>query len=186
MGVQKNSSFQFSTMTCGNLATLQVTGAWASQAAEWRQKLGVPESKSKPWVPHMRGGGLSITKRVEKILNLVALHHLGLQNADIPFESKKHFLRDIFCDISQNPKFKAFSSDLGIAPCLATSTMMYSYGEDRMVLPVELLYFQGHSRGIKIPDNMRSSEIRNLAGEGMTLPCLGTVIWALYLTKGLP
>ena len=149
--------------------------------------MGVPESKSKPWSPYMdRASGFQPTQRVETILDLVAVQHLGLQNTDMPFAGKKRLLRDVFCDISQNPKFKAYSSDSGKAPCLATSTTLYSFGEDRLILPIELLYFQGHSRGIKIPDAMRSSQVRDLAGEGMAVPCLGTVIWALYLTKGLP
>ena len=132
------------------------------------------------------GLGLHLTKRVEAILDTVAAQHLGLQNLDLPFGRKKNMLRDVFCDISQNPKFKAFSNSSGVAPCLATSSTLYSFGGDRMVLPVESLYFQGHSRGIKIPTAMKSSDIKQLAGEGMALPCIGSVIWALYLTKGLP
>ena len=162
------------------------TGSWGSQIAEWRQKLGLPERLSAPWTPEMQGNLCPTTKRVRAILDTVAAQHLGLQNLDLKFGGKKRLLQEVYCDISQNPKFKAFSNQSGVAPCLATSTQMYSFGQDRMVLPIELLYWQGHSRGIKIPNRMRSSEIRNLAGEGMMVPCLGTLIWALYLTKGLP
>lgn len=145
----------------------------------------MPLAKAEPWVPHMRDNK-NLTSRVETILNLVAVQHLGLQNLDAEFTTKKKLLRDVFCDVSQNPKFGAFTGSSGNAPCLATSTRMFSFGEDRWVLPIELLYWQGHSRGIRIPEGMKSNEIRDLAGEGMCLPCFGTVLWSAFLASNWP
>lgn len=138
----------------------------------------------------------SETPRVKALLDLVATERLmyACSNQQTPIseikefsqERKQELLKHVFCDISQNPKFRSCTGNDGVTGCLTTSTLLYSYGKDRMVLPFELMLFQGHRRGLKIPQDMKSSSLRSLAGEGMAVPCLGAIIWSLYLTKGLP
>ena len=140
----------------------------------------------------MVGTGVPQTERVASILDTFALlklrefgynlHSLG----KLAFSTKKDILEHVYVDVSQNPQYRAFTSQKGVTPCLATSTRLYSFGRDRMLLPFEQLMLQGHRRSFQIPESMRSSQIRELAGEGMALPCLGTVLWSIYLLKGLP
>ena len=159
------------------------------QCAQWREALQVP-ADFRLWSPEMQGRGLSLTHRNKEILDLVAIEKLktlGLKEAEcLTWDQRKSFLKGVFCDVSQNPKFSSYTNQNGVTGCLATSTILYSYGKDRAVLPFEYILFQGHRRGIQFPTDMRSSEIKALAGEGMFLPSLGSVIWAMYLIKGLP
>ena len=162
--------------------------AWFRQLCEWRGEAGIPE-RLQVWTKFAKG--VPGTNRVQQLLEVVAadiLLHLG-NGHDVlsqSFDKKKEYLQDVYCDTSQNPAFKAVSNSNGVAPCLCTSSTMYSFGRDRMLLPFEHLLMQGHTRSLRIPKNMSPSQIRSLAGEGICLPCLGTIVWALYLTKGLP
>ena len=137
----------------------------------------------------MQARGLRRTARIDAILDTVVVEKLRLlsEGRDITklgFDERKRLLRDIYVDLSQNPCMRAFTSTTSRTLC--TSTLLYSLGQDRVILPIELLYIQGHSRGLKVPIEVRSSALKELAGEGMSLPCLSTALWALYLTKGFP
>ncbi len=140
----------------------------------------------------MVGTGVPQTERVESILDAVAtlkFRDLGYSWAAVEgfdFSTKKDILKDVYIDISQNPQYKAWTSSKGVAPCLATSTMLYSYGRDRTLAAFELTLLQGHRRSFQFPDHMKCSQIKELAGEGIFLPCLATVIWSAYLLRGLP
>ena len=137
----------------------------------------------------MQAQGLNRTERVSELLEVVASTKLLEQGVDIlqpiPFSQKKQLLQHVYCDVSQNPKFRNCTNKDGITGCLATSTVLYSFGRDRALLPFELAMLQGHGRGLRFPEGMPGSQIRDLMGEGMNLPCLATIVWSLYVTKGL-
>ena len=67
---------------------------------------------------------------------------------------------------------------------MTTSSIYYSFGRDGLVLPFEMLMWHGHSRLIKVPDSVKASDLKALAGEGMSVPCVGSVLWGGYLLKG--
>lgn len=165
---------------------------WKIQAQEWRDGLGIPSTFPSVWAEDMKATGISVTDRIRELLDLAAVQSLiykGKKLNEIATMNrglKESYLYDLYCDVSQNPRFACFTNSKGIAPGLATSTIMYSYAKDRLVLPLELLMFQGHRRGVKLPQTVKSQQIRDLAGEGMNLASLGSVIWALYVVKGLP
>ena len=168
---------------------------WRCQVAEWEAYMAPPAGL----IDGMWSSGMKVpfdAPRVRALLDLVATERLMCACADQQItiseikefsqEKKQALLKNVFCDISQNPKFRSCTGPDGVTGCLTTSSSIYSYGKDRMVLPFELMLFQGHRRGLKIPQKMKSSSLRSLAGEGMAVPCLGAIIWSLYLTKGLP
>ena len=137
----------------------------------------------------MQGTGLPNTERVREIVDVFALAAL-LQRTNrqraltMNFADKKALLHDAYIDTSQNPKFISIGSPGGDMACLTTSSQVYSFGRDRMLVPQEYMLLQGHRRGFKLPAS--GTRVRQLAGEGICLPVLGVVIWAMYLTKGLP
>ena len=139
----------------------------------------------------MVASGVRPTARIRNIIDMVAWEVL-LRSFDyrsvtmMSRDEKKQHLRGIYCDLSQNPRFASYTNVEGVTGCLCTSTILYSFHKDRICLPFELALFQGHRRGIKFPSNMKSNSIKELCGEGMNLPCLATVIWALYLVRGFP
>ena len=156
--------------------------AWKVQLTAWRGKLSMPES-CKLW---SSGSKAVLTERMKGILDAVAFEKLGAAGLSMNFKERRTALSNVFCDVSQNPMFRTFTNSVGITGCLSTSTCLFSFGRDDFVLPIELLYFQGHGRSLSIPPHMRQQQIRDLAGEGISLPCLGVIMWAIYLTKGFP
>ena len=165
-----------------------------TQITTWRESLGLPSTfqLGRVWSDHMVAAGMKRTSRICHLLDMVAVQKLtsygcGLLNLhSMSLDEKISLLKDTFCDVSQNPKFASFTNIEGTTGCLATSTTLYSFGKDRAVLPFELALFQGHRRGIRFPEKMKPNQIRDLCGEGMNLCSLGSVIWAMYLLKGLP
>ena len=161
------------------------------QIAQWRASEALPAGL-RAWAHEMKAVGIPQTERVREIIEMVALEKLKQKGVDLgkvesmTFSTKQTLLKDVYVDVSQNPKHKSCTNAKGITGCLATSTCLYSYGRDRVVLPTELSMIQGHRRGFFFPETMSSNQIRDLAGEGMNLPCLGTILWCMYLTKGFP
>ena len=74
----------------------------------------------------------------------------------------------------------------GTHRALTTSSVVYSYDRDSVLVGRELLMIHGHSRTLSLPVDMPQSHIAQLAGEGMALPCLAAVVWCLYLCKRFP
>lgn len=140
----------------------------------------------RPWSEHMSCGGLNITPRIACLLDCVAAEGLPTEkrSSKVSFQEKKALLRHMYADVSQNPKYRAFSKQ-GVTSCLTTSTLMYSFQRDGVVLPIELMTIQGHRRDLVFPPSMTASQVKDLAGEGMFLPCLATIVWSLYLVNGL-
>ena len=135
----------------------------------------------------MVGTGMNLTPRIACLLDCVAAELLGkdFRGRDTPFSEKQQLLRHAYADVSQNPKYRSFTKN-SLTGCLTTSTLLYSYRRDGLVLPIELMTIQGHRRDLSIPESMTGNNLKDLAGEGMFLGCLATVLWSLYLTKGLP
>ena len=134
--------------------------------------------------------GVPRTARATEMLNLAALAHLGGEKAvnlsklartqacKVSSEMQAT-LCDVFVDISQNPNRAPWTNEQGISKCLTTSSAWYSFARDGMVLPLELMAFQGHRTSLQIPDSMSPSSLKQLAGQGICLPCLATLIMVL-------
>lgn len=155
--------------------------AWKVQARELRQDMGVP-SRLHPWTPGRKLTGMPRSARVLECLDLACLQFLGSdriqsgQAADLDIENET---RDLFVDVSQNPIRKAFTNSAGVSKCLTTSSSLYSFHRDGTVLPLEHLMFQGHGKEVCIPTTMTQAELKELAGEGICLPCLGAIMISL-------
>ena len=92
--------------------------------------------------------------------------------------------KGLFVDISQNHVRRPFAESASGLRTLTTSSKLYHYGSDRMLVGREYLIFQGYRSDVKT-SNSSEDEIRKLAGEGMCLPCLGHVLWCAHLIKNL-
>ncbi|CAE7034324.1 unnamed protein product [Symbiodinium sp. CCMP2592] len=94
-------------------------------------------------------------------------------------------LRDQYLDLSQSVSRNAHTNKFGISHCLSTSSLIYSFARDSVLTGRELMLIQGQPKTLSLPD-LSESVIGQLAGEGMALPCLASVIWCIYLTKQFP
>ncbi len=126
------------------------------------------------------------------ILDCVAIEKLGgAENAFKLMQSPNAnqlimaALEDIFVDVSQNPVRRAFTNSEGISKCIHTATLLYSYQRDGLILPLELMLFQGHLLDMEVPESMRPKQLHDMAGQAICLPCLGLIVTTLMITVGL-
>ena len=156
--------------------------SWKVETAKLRDKLGVSPGYS-PWTkrPSFVARGVSLTPRVKDLIDVVAAKrmksHLG------PVESA---VSGVALDISQSHSRPTFTSKYGVCPCLTTASMLYSYDDDSLLSAREHMYLQGHPKSIQVPDALTARNLRQLAREGMALPCLGLCIAALVSLKPIP
>ena len=146
-----------------------------------RAELNVPKGYN-PWSKmNLQIQGLNCTARVSALLNLMTATVLKGQ-----VKSKKETLQlmgNMVIDISQNPCRRCWTPPSGTNHTLCTSSWPLHMGKLRAVLPAELFAWQGHNiMRTKFPKGMTNKKIKTLAGEGMFLPSLGTVIFSLLLT----
>ena len=67
-----------------------------------------------------------------------------------------------------------------------TSSVLYSFNTDSVLVGKEMLLLQGQSSKLQIPEHTKDHVLRELAGEGMSVPCIGLVLWSLFLTAQFP
>ncbi|CAE7367985.1 unnamed protein product [Symbiodinium sp. CCMP2456] len=133
----------------------------------------------------MTGAGLSLTDREKAILDLVVAERLGVAACQqLTWTEMREKLKHVYADLSQNPAYLWRTNDQGNNRCLVTSSRLYSFFRDGVLLPSELLRLQGPRRSLHIPSNVPCNSVKALAGEGFCLPCFASVLWAAYLTKG--
>lgn len=118
------------------------------------------------------------------LLDAVVWQKLGRGARNMSFQEKQNRLKHVYVDVSQNPVRRPFSGVMGVTGTMTTSSLFYSFARDGAVLPFEMLMWHGHSRLLKVPDSTRSAELKELAGEGMAVPCLGSILWAGFLLQG--
>ena len=149
-----------------------------------RHELGAPE-RLKPWSGEsLEFKGLAVTPRILEVLDLAAIAHMGggVKAAEVcrlGAGAVREACAGLFTDTSQNPCRKCWTH-AGINKCLTTSTELYCHARDRVCLPIEKLFFQGHDLNrLKLPAGVRQTVLHELAGEGICLPSLGLIIYAL-------
>lgn len=157
---------------------------WLQQIASWRAELKIARNFLPFDSLQQSIKGVNLTARTRAILNCVVATKVKGQTSKTKRETLAAIATTIV-DLSQNPCRKNFTPASGTNHTLCTSSFLVHLGQFRTVLPSEMLAWQGHNlQRIKFPT--RSNRVwRCLAGEGMNLACLGTVIFALHLTGSL-
>ena len=154
-----------------------------------REKWGVSK-KFAPWTgrQNFKGTGLTKTPRVLDLVDMVFIEAMkGNKKKQRTFEEAQEFLSDVFLDVSQGHSRKinqraSAARAKGITPTLTTSSEVYSFGLDRVITPLELMALHGHPENVNV-SSMTPSQVKKLAGEGMAVYSVGSVIWALFLTR---
>ena len=146
---------------------------------------------ARPWSASglFRASGLSVTDRVRDVLDnvtLLACSRKGFDVRKLTQEQIQESVRGYWVDVSQCIMRHAFAGDREPLPTFTTSTDLYSFSADRSLVGREMLCFHGHSRELQIPPDVPRGTSKDLAGEGMTLPCLGCVLWSLFICKQFP
>ena len=159
-------------------------------AARWRQQVqqqrdewhaeGRAAARAHP-LASARLRGLSDNERIRESLEVNLLRACFAQDLDpaVP-DQLERAKANLIADASQN--YRWMSASLDVAPCFQRVSMPYSYELDRVLGPLELLRCHGWIQ----PDtgNISVSNIRDLAGEAQTLPCLAAAIMGALLAAG--
>ena len=150
---------------------------WQQTSLNLRNKMNVSPTFA-PWTSRasFTGAGVNLTPRVKDLMDCVAASMMRAGNLSMAQLPEK--LKDTILDVSQSHSRKAFTFE-GTHKCLTTSSTLYSYRLDRCILPLETLWWQGYPRCLKIPPGMSAADVKDFAGEGMSLPCLATCLFAL-------
>ena len=91
-------------------------------------------------------------------------------------------------DVSQayNHNRHNHTNKYGTHRALTTSSILYSYDRDSVLVGRELLMIHGHSRTLSLPVDMPQSHITQLAGEGMALAMPGSSGLVFVLVQTIP
>ena len=166
-------------------ADLSEDKAWQAQIKTWRSALKAPASAQpfdcigKPIQGHEHP-----TERERAILNCVVLQQMARKGLALGSKNKRciqECVATTLVDLSQNPCRRSFTSRENCNHALTTGTELVHLGEWRRVVGREHLYLQGHSRSTVVPWDMSDRSLRNLAGEGIALPCLAVCLVAQLL-----
>jgi hypothetical protein len=160
--------------------------SWKIESAQWRTQLNVSPSY-KPWtsLDTFKGAGVPRTGRVLDFLDMVCADKIKNLRSPTP-QNIKVALTGVYADYSQSHGRRNFTSNANMSRCLCTSSSLYSYDRDTMILPLEMLMWHGHPKDVKIPPKMTQGQLKIMAGSGMALQSLSTVIWGIHLLKQFP
>ena len=157
-------------------------GQWCVQRIDWMREMKIPETVASPWCGQSTLSR-EATERVQSLVDCVVWAKLGLRSRSMSWSEKTEALKHSYVDTSQNHCRRPYTNTQGVTGTLTTSSHIYSFGRDSFILPKELLLWHGHSRAINIPDHVKASQLKALAGEGMSLPCIGSVLWSALLVR---
>ena len=165
---------------------LAVQKAWQRESQEMRQQLGV-SSECRPWTGRasFQGLGLPKTDRILDLLDLFTIKRCKDANHSLR-DNLEEFMAGQYMDVSQSLHRKAHTNAQGCNHALTTSSLLYSFTRDSVVTGRELLLFHGQPRSLSLPVDMAESQIMQLAGEGMTIPSLASVLWCVFLCRQFP
>ena len=177
--------------------------SWQKQSQLLRANLlakGIQGYHLKPWtgveatsstrghdrgnIPCPRARGMGFTDRRRELLDLAFLHTCvkkGVNPSDAMHKQsvRAHVATDLFCDISQNPYRRPWST--GALRCFTTSTMTYSFERDSIIDPEEAFKLHGFDAP---PEGHGCSrdDLQDLVGNCMAVPCVAIALLALVCT----
>ena len=131
-----------------------------------------------------------MTDRVKDLIDLTVAQRLkvaGKLHQPISGQEMKDLMKGVWLDVSQSHSRRVTTSVAKLQRTVTTSSIIYDFERDSVLLSTEHFKIQGHTvECYKFPEGMSARKIKSLAGEGMALPSVGSVIWALFLAKRFP
>ena len=173
-------------LTSWNLAGCS-TGKWQADSAAWRASLGVLPAFN-PYTKTLdldkAGLGLLPSKRVLDLLDCNVMQ--AAKRAKKTVRATQPLLQETLLDVSQSHARGGMPSVGNPNRCLTTSSRLWSFAQSRVLSGTEHLLLQGHTMPLQVPHGVSQTDLRRWSGEGIALPCLATVLWALKLTANFP
>ena len=141
---------------------------------QMRAKLGI-SGKFSPWTgrPEFVGEGIPHTPRVLDLLDVAASERL----------SSGQGFNAFYCDCSQSHSRAVWTRASGANPTFTTSTLLYAFHADRIVLPWEMCLMHGFPASARIPASVSQGDFKRLIGNGMSCPCVAVLLWGLHVAR---
>jgi hypothetical protein len=89
----------------------------------------------------------------------------------------------LYIDLSQCISRKKWGSE---GFCLTTTSLIYDFEMDQVWSPKAHLALQGHPVTDLSLEGFSQSDLKDLAGEGMFIPCVGMLMLAIFLNPHSP
>ena len=149
--------------------------AWIKMHAEVRKQMGIENTAS--WTAKQSPSMLEGLHQRQRALEVVdmAVAVTALQH---PHESPDEINARLFVDVSQSASRKPWSSD-AVLRTLTGSSRIFSPRYGRVLLPHEHLAVLGFPRVIEATESLTASEVRDLAGDAMSVPSITMIVIAL-------
>ena len=151
---------------------------WSQQAVSLRQQLPWDLRNLKPWSKKARMQGLNKSARQCEMLDLAYLHVQAAREEAGLGVTTKEIISDLFVDTSQALVRKPW----GFLRTLTTSSAIYSFERDRLLLPHECLRMLGFS-DFSFTDCLSNSELSDAVGCAMALPSVALPALSLLLAS---
>lgn len=154
---------------------------WKMDSAKWRDVLGVPPkfAPCKGRDAFQPQGLPSPTDRVKVLLDCISIEHLSTLDRSSKREGIEDVMKGAFAEISQSHLRRCYSLPGFPVPTLTTSTVLYSFELDSVVLPSEMFRWHGYPRNLVFPESLH--DVKSLLGNSMCAPCLRQALVALCI-----
>ena len=164
---------------------------WRAQLAEWEERHGLPPGLAL-WTSRVDfvGAGLPRTERAYSLVDVVCAekvkqsqHHF----VSVSEDQLKRLMTQVVVDFSQNPCRHACSNADNTLPCLTSSSRLYAYNQDRVLTGMDHFGLQGWDLDTLVqPSDVPENKFREMAGQGMCVQSIASVLWSLYCVKQYP
>lgn len=161
---------------------------WKTHSVAMRDKLGV-SAKYAPWSarPDVYAAKL-LSPRYKDVIDIAWTAHVQQSKAEAqrqgqPQPSDSDLRQGFFVDIGQAVQRRPWHR--GPLRTICQGSAIYSYEADGVLRPQQLLRLQGLGTNLRV-SRLSDNEIRSLAGEGFTWPCIASALWAAYLEPEAP
>ena len=159
---------------------------WEQQSKAIRESLPVGMQQQKPWSPRARLQGISNTARVLELLDIAFLCQKKMLLETDPDVTNEKVIQGLVCDTSQAISRKPWGSLC--TRTLTTSSQLYSFEKDRLLLPHEsfrMLGFQTQNMSSVCKFGISDSDLSDLAGSAMSLPAVTCAALSLIYASAI-
>ena len=159
---------------------------WVQQAKAVRESLPVGMRQEKPWSRRARLQGISKTARVLELLDIAYLCQKKMLLETDPDVADQKVIEGLVCDTSQAISRRPWGSLC--TRTLTTSSQLYSFEKDRLLLPHEslrMLGFQSQNLSSVCKFGISDSDLSDLAGSAMSLPAVTCAALSLIYASAI-
>ncbi|CAE7321568.1 unnamed protein product [Symbiodinium natans] len=134
--------------------------------------------------PEFRQTSAQLTDRVKDLLDVAVAWRLRKQGLPLWVGPEaQECLKDFFVDVSQSVGRTPWGKCGDNVLCFTKSTVLYSFQRGSLVHPLEMARMLGWPDNWEAPAGVPLNKIKEMLGNSVALPSLGSVVWAWRLVQ---